>query len=401
MAVVRTPRHRPAVPGLRGGRPQPVLELRGRRDQHGHPHRRVERRHRRLRRADARALHDALRRPRRHRRRARHLRRPVLGVAAQHHPPPAAPGRSRARVGRRLARLVRRRHPPRPLPRRRGRRGGPLRRAGRPRRASSAPTGCSGSAPQQEMVEELAGVVGRRAPADHGGPARRPDVPPRRHRRRLRHRRQAGDLRGGGAGAQGARHAREERRARAGSLGVEPALLQGDQLGRLQRLRRRGGRRRPPARHPALPRPRAGRSHRPHRDAHPHLRPDATGRTPSPPSPTRGAAAPSRSPSTRSARSERRGDPRLRLCHADGDAPARQAARPREGRGRRASRCAPARSTGEPVVGFVTGMGPDLATEGIDRLLAAVQPGARRRVRHHRRRRERDADRRRGDARPA
>jgi adenosylhomocysteine nucleosidase len=29
---------------------------------------------------------------------------------------------------------------------------------------------------------------------------------------------------------------------------------------------------------------------------------------------------------------------------------------------------------GEPVVGFVTGMGPTLATEGIDRLLAAVHP---------------------------
>ena len=71
---------------------------------------------------------------------------------------------------------------------------------------------------------------------------------------------------------EGARHAREERRARARPLGVEPALLQGDQLGRLQRLRHRGGRGRPPARHPALPRPRRGRPHRPHRDAHPHLR---------------------------------------------------------------------------------------------------------------------------------
>lgn len=29
---------------------------------------------------------------------------------------------------------------------------------------------------------------------------------------------------------------------------------------------------------------------------------------------------------------------------------------------------------GEPVVGYVTGMGPDLATKGIDKLLAAVQP---------------------------
>ena len=29
---------------------------------------------------------------------------------------------------------------------------------------------------------------------------------------------------------------------------------------------------------------------------------------------------------------------------------------------------------GEPVVGYVTGMGPDLATTGIDELLAAVRP---------------------------
>ncbi len=29
---------------------------------------------------------------------------------------------------------------------------------------------------------------------------------------------------------------------------------------------------------------------------------------------------------------------------------------------------------GEPVVGYVTGMGPDLATKGMDRLLAAVRP---------------------------
>ena len=29
---------------------------------------------------------------------------------------------------------------------------------------------------------------------------------------------------------------------------------------------------------------------------------------------------------------------------------------------------------GQPVVGFVTGMGPELATKGIDRLLAAVHP---------------------------
>ena len=269
VAVVRAARHHAALPRLRGGRPQPVLELRGRRHQHGHPHRRVERRHRRLRRADAGALHDALRGPRRHRRRARHLRRPVRGVAAQHHPPPAAPGRPRARVGRRLARLVRGRDPPRPVPRRRGRRGRALRRAGRPRHASSAPTGCSGSAPQQEMVEELAawsgGVLRPTMEGLPGVPMCHPggiDVAydtvgkPETFEVEVRVLKARGTLVKSGVHAPG-------------PLGVEPALLQGDQLGRLQRLRRRGGRRRPPARHPALPRPRAGRPHRPHRACSP------------------------------------------------------------------------------------------------------------------------------------
>ena len=146
----------PALPRVRGGRPQPVLELRGRRHQHRHPHRRVERRHRRLRRADAGALHDALRGPRRHRRRARHLRRPVLGVAAQHHPPPAAPGRSGARVGRRLPRLVRGRDPPQrstPTSRSAWWRAS-TRRPTWPRKLGAHRVFRLGT--QQEMVEELA-----------------------------------------------------------------------------------------------------------------------------------------------------------------------------------------------------------------------------------------------------
>ena len=54
-------------------------------------------------------------------------------------------------------------------------------------------------------------------------------------------------------------------------LGGDAALLQGDRLVGLQRLRPRGGRGRPPARHRPLPRPRPRRAHRPDRDAHAHV----------------------------------------------------------------------------------------------------------------------------------
>ena len=83
--------------------------------------------------------------------------------------------------------------------------------------------------------------VGRRpAAAAAAGPA---DGVPRCDRRRLRHRRQAGDVRGRCPRAQGAGNAGEGGRARTGPVGVEPAVLQGDQLGRLQCIRGRGGRR--------------------------------------------------------------------------------------------------------------------------------------------------------------
>ena len=70
---------------------------------------------------------------------------------------------------------------------------------------------------------------------------------------------------------EGPRHAREERCARAGPLGVESLVLQGDQLGRLQRVRHRGGRRGAQARHRALPRSGGRRAHRPQRPAHPRV----------------------------------------------------------------------------------------------------------------------------------
>ena len=72
--------------------------------------------------------------------------------------------------------------------------------------------------------------------------------------------------------AQGARHAREGRGARAHVVGVDPPVLQGDQLGRLQRVRPRGGRRRAQARHQPLPRPRELRPRRPLRHAHAQVR---------------------------------------------------------------------------------------------------------------------------------
>ena len=74
-------------------------------------------------------------------------------------------------------------------------------------------------------------------------------------------------------------HPGQERRPRARTVGVEPALLQGDQLGGLERIRHRGGRGGPQARHRALPRPRRRRPDRPPRHADPHLRAVASGAT--------------------------------------------------------------------------------------------------------------------------
>ena len=72
--------------------------------------------------------------------------------------------------------------------------------------------------------------------------------------------------------AEGARHAREGRRARPHVVGVDAPVLQGDQLGRLERVRARGGRRRAQARHRPLSRPRELRAGRPLRHAHAQVR---------------------------------------------------------------------------------------------------------------------------------
>ena len=96
---------------------------------------------------------------------------------------------------------------------------------------------------------------------------------------------------------EGPGHAREERCARARPLGVESLVLQGDQLGRLQRVRHRGGRRGAQARHRALPRSGRRRTHRPQRPAHPCVPAVGLARRASARSPISRPAARSRSPS--------------------------------------------------------------------------------------------------------
>ena len=71
---------------------------------------------------------------------------------------------------------------------------------------------------------------------------------------------------------QGAGHDRQGRCPRPDAVGVDPALLQGDLVVRLERVRHRGGRRGAQARDRALPRSRAAGSHRPRTDAHPPVR---------------------------------------------------------------------------------------------------------------------------------
>ena len=102
-------------------------------------------------------------------------------------------------------------------------------------------------------------------------------------------------------------HHGQERRARAGTLGMVAAVLQGDLLGRLQRLRRRGGRRHPHARDRPLPA--AGRRGpcRPDGDADPHLPPRAVARRLRRAWRPRRRAAPSRWPSTSVERRRRPG----------------------------------------------------------------------------------------------
>ena len=109
--------------------------------------------------------------------------------------------------------------------------------------------------PAESVIEAAAKWSGGTARVAH----RSPDGVPRWHRRRVRHDLEEGDARGRRPPAEGARHDREGGRARHHELGVHAAVLQGAQLGRVERVRDRGGRRRAQARHPPLPRPRARR----------------------------------------------------------------------------------------------------------------------------------------------
>ena len=114
--------------------------------------------------------------------------------------------------------------------------------------------------------------------------------------------------------AQGARHAREGRRPRTHRLGVDPAVLQGAVVGRLERVWVRGDRRRAQARHPALPRSREQRPRRHRPDAHAHVPARRRGATRSACSRRRPTPARSRSRST-SAREQLRLERATRPAH--------------------------------------------------------------------------------------
>ena len=173
-----------------------------------------------------------------------------------------APARSARRRSRSCARCTRRR----------GRRGRALPGPGGARASGSAPTlVLEDPFDRMALIEQLAAWSGGELVRSRKGCRWRH---PARHRRRLRHRRQGRDLRGRRARAARARHAGAARRARGATVGVRrPLYVKEVSLGRLERLRHRGGRRRAPARHRPLPRPRRRRPRRPRRAAHAHLRP--------------------------------------------------------------------------------------------------------------------------------
>ena len=198
VAVVRPPGRRADVPGVRDRRLQPVLELRRR--ARSRPASTPARRRTRsggYARAHARPRLDAVQGARLGARRARGVRRPVRGEPALDHPPPTGARREGDGVRRRRARHVRDRDPARALPRRRRAGGGALRGAGRARPQARRDR----HRPRARDAGDRGGrgLVGRRAPAE-----RRPaDGVPGRDRRRLRHDRQAGDVRGRARGCCG------------------------------------------------------------------------------------------------------------------------------------------------------------------------------------------------------
>ena len=302
VAVVRTAAaSSPAVPRLRGRRPEPVLELRRRRHQHRHPHGRVERRHRRVRRADAGPLLDAVRRAR---------RRSTTST-------PSSPTRSRCRCTASPAT----RRPPggRALVWGAGALGScavailpgaatPTSRwrwspASTPRPTLAERLGAhrvlAPRARSSELVEELAAWSGGVLRPTMEGLGGLPMCHPGGIDVAYDTDRQAGDLRGGGAGAAGPGHAREERACtRPGRWEWSPLYFKeiswvGSNAFGIEEVE---GVRQHGIQHYldlVIDGP-----HRPHRAAHPHVRPVGVAATRSTPSPTRSAAARSRSPST-------------------------------------------------------------------------------------------------------
>ena len=265
LAVVRGAGPRPRVPGVRGRRLQPVLALPRRRPRPGHPHRELGRRARRLRRAPARPPAHARPGARRRAGRGGGAGRPVLGGAARRDPQPPARRRPGRRLRRRRARHVCDGDPAGAAPRRRGGDGGALAGAGARWRPGSAPSWSTTTRRKRSS---------RRWPGWSGGVLRRPwEGPPVAWPGGV-------DVVYDTVGAPdtlevglrvlaGARDDRAARPVVDGPLRVDALVLQGGPARRLERLRRGGGRRRPPARHGALPRPRPCGAHRPDRAAHP------------------------------------------------------------------------------------------------------------------------------------
>ena len=182
VAHVRDPGSVARLPGVRGGRPEPVPLVRQGLVRTGHPHRHVRRRHRGVRRPHAGARLDALQGAGRPERRAGRHGRPVRGVTPRGHPASAAAGEQGARLRGRRARPVRRRHPAGAAPDGRGdgRSPGSTPSAGWPRRSAHRPCPTSRGLEVIERVADWSGGVLQ--PADG-----LPMAFPGGHRRGLRH----------------------------------------------------------------------------------------------------------------------------------------------------------------------------------------------------------------------